>query len=601
MGSKKYLGESMIKLSDYIMEFLADYGVSVIFMVAGGGAMHLDDSLGKCKRIEHVSCLHEQAAAIAAQASAQAGARIGVALVTTGPGGTNAITGVAAAWTDSVPLLVISGQVKRSAMIGTSGLRSRGSQELNIVPVIKTITKFSACVLEPEKIKEYLEKALFEATHGRPGPVWLDVPLDVQAALIDKENLIGFKPNPELSLDFDFQTIVQLWNDAKRPVILAGHGIELSNAQNEFNELVEKLRVPVLTTWRSLGLIPEDNECFCGRPGGIAQRGANIVQQKADLIISIGCRLDGDQVGFNYSGFAKNAKKIIVDIDNAELSKFSEMVSATVVNMDAKYFIKQLSLKDKLIPVDQKWRKKAREIFKRYPVMQPEYRNHKIGIDIYHLVEILSQYSESSDVISPGNSAGAPNCTFQSWQVKKGQKFVCAAGFGSMGFGIPSAMGSAFANPDRKIICVNGDGGWQLNTQELETIRRFDLDIKFFVLNNRGYASILNMQRNYFDGRFVGCHPESGLTLPNTLKVAEAYGIKNLFIINSGDEVEPVVEKVLNSTGVAVCEVMVTPDQIYAPRLVSRIVDGNFITPTMENLWPYLPDNELRTILSDNF
>ncbi len=582
------------------MEFLADHGVTMIFMVAGGGAMHLDDSLGKCRRITHVSCLHEQAATIAAQASAQAGAKIGVALVTTGPGGTNAITGVAAAWTDSAPLLVISGQVKRSAMIGTSGLRSRGSQELNIVPVIKTITKFAVCIMEPEKIKEYLEKALYEATHGRPGPVWLDIPLDVQAAMIDEENLKGFQLAPEVNLDFDFQTIVQLWNDAKRPVILAGHGIELANAQSEFNQLIEKVKAPVLTTWKSLGLIPEDNECFCGRPGGIAQRGANIVQQKADLIISIGCRLDGDQVGFNYSGFAKNAKKIIVDVDNAELSKFTEMVSATIVNMDAKCFVKRLMSMDELIPADQNWRDNARKIFKKYPVMQPEYRKPQIGVNIYHLVEILSQFSTSTDVISPGNSAGAPNCTFQTWQVKEGQKFVCAAGFGSMGFGIPSAMGSAFANPSRRVICVNGDGGWQLNTQELETIRRFDLNIKFFVLNNRGYASIQNMQRNYFDGRLIGCHPESGLTLPNTLKVAEAYGIKNLFIINSGDEVEPVVEKVLNSTGAAVCEVMVTPDQIYAPRLVSRIVDGNFITPTMENLWPYLPAQELSSLMDEN-
>lgn len=589
----------MIKLSDYIMEFLVEYGVTHIFMVAGGGAMHLDDSLCKCNKITPVCCLHEQAATIAAQASAQAGAKIGVALVTTGPGGTNAITGVAAAWTDSVPLLVISGQVKRSAMIGSSGLRSRGSQELNIVPVIKTITKYSVCVLEPERIREYLEKAIYEATHGRPGPVWLDIPLDVQAAMIDEVKLMDDRAKPEGIVKFDSKKIVQFWNGSKRPVILAGHGIELSTAQSEFNQFIEKVKAPVLTTWRSLGLIAEDNEVFCGRPGGIAQRGANIVQQKADLILSIGCRLDGDQVGFNYSGFAKNAKKIIVDVDEAELGKFVEMNSAVIVKADAKDFIQQLLLENHLIPADKKWRTNAREIYNKYPVMQLEYRNHEVGVNIYHLVEAISGFANPSDVISPGNSAGAPNCTFQTWHVKLGQKFICATGFGSMGFGIPSAMGSAFANPGCRVLCLNGDGGWQLNTQELETIRRFNLNIKFFVLNNSGYASIRNMQRNYFEGRLIGCDTESGLTFPNTLQVAEAYGISNLFSIKSGDEVEAVVEKVLNSQGPAVCEVIVTPEQIYAPRLVSKIVNDNFITPMMENLWPYLPDEELDLLLNE--
>ncbi len=587
----------MIKLSDYVMKFLADNRVNHIFMVAGGGAMHLDDSLGQIKEITPVCCLHEHAASIAAQAYAQAGAKIGVVLVTTGPGGTNAITGVAAAWTDSVPLLVISGQVKRSAMIGDSGLRSRGSQELNIIPVIKTITKYSVCVLKPDSIKEYLENAIYEATHGRPGPVWIDIPLDVQASMIDEESLSVIQPKLEERLDFDLNAFMQLWNGSKRPVILAGHGIELSNAHNEFEVLVEKVKAPVLTTWRSLGLLAEDNECFCGRPGGIAQRGANIVQQKADLVISIGCRLDGDQVGFNYSGFAPNAKKIIIDIDEAELGKFSEMHSTILIRANAQDFIKRLLCENQLLIADQNWRRAAREIYKKYPVMQPEYRNPEIGVNIYHLIECLSQFSEPSDVISPGNSAGAPNCTFQTWHVKNGQKFVCAAGFGSMGFGIPSAMGSAFANPDCRIICVNGDGGWQLNTQELETIKRFNLNIKFFVLNNGGYASIRNMQNNYFSGRYIGSSPESGLTLPDTLDVAAGYGIQNLARIEQAENVVQIVQEVLRTKGPAICEVIVTPEQKYAPRLVSKIVDGKFQTPQMENLWPYLPEEELADLM----
>lgn len=590
----------MIKLSDYVMEFLADYGVTHIFMVVGGGAMHLDDSLGKCKRLQPVCCLHEQAATIAAQANAQAGAKIGVSLVTTGPGGTNAITGVAAAWSDSVPLLVISGQVKRAAMIGSSGLRTRGSQELSIISVIQSITKYSVCVLEPEKIKEYLEHALFEATHGRPGPVWIDIPLDVQASMIDEDSLQGFSPVSSAPSGFDLEEIVRLWNEAKKPAIIAGHGIELSHAEEEFRRLVDKTHAPVLTTWRSLGLIPEDDACFCGRPGGIAQRGANIVQQKADLILAIGCRLDGDQVGFNYAGFARNAKKIIVDVDQAELGKFKEMNDITLVNSDAKEFIRELLRVDLLRPAENRWREKARQIYQEFPVMQPEYRKHENGVNIYHLVEVLSSLAISTDVIAPGNSAGAPNCTFQAWHVKRGQKFICATGLGSMGFGIPSALGSAIENPSSRVFCLNGDGGWQLNTQELETIRRFELNIKFFVLNNNGYASIRNMQKNYFNGRLIGCTPESGLTLPDTLKVASAYGIKNLYSIKCGSEVEPVVREVIETPGPAVCEVMVTPDQIYAPRLVSKIIDGNFVTPPMENLWPEIPEAVMLRLCSED-
>ncbi len=589
----------MIKLSDYVMKYLAEYGVKHVFMVAGGGAMHLDDSLGKCKAITPVCCFHEHAAAIAAQAYARAGSKIGVALVTTGPGGTNSITGVAAAWVDSVPLLIISGQVKRSAMIGTSGLRQRGSQELNIIPVIKTITKYSVCVLDPSRIREYLEHAIYEATRGRPGPVWLDIPLDIQASLIDESALNYSVPKPEINQPVDLDSIVKTWNEAQRPVIFAGHGIELSTGQSEFAQFVEKVKAPVLTTWKSLGLMAEDHPCFCGRPGGIAQRGANIVLQKADLILSLGCRLDGDQVGFNYSGFGKNACKIIVDVDEAELTKYSEMSATSLVHSDAKELLSQLNLDGQLVPAHSDWLKNAREIYQRFPVMQPEYRNHAQGVNIYHLIEALSDAAGPDDVISPGNSAGAPNCTFQAWHVKAGQKFICAAGFGSMGFGIPSAMGSALANPTQRIICVNGDGGWQLNTQELETIRRFNLNIKFFVLNNGGYASIKNMQKNYFEGRQIGAGPESGLTLPSTFKVAEAYGIKNLFSIKSGDEVEKIVNSAFEMDGPVVCEVLVTPDQVYAPRLVSKIVDGKFVTPTMENLWPELPADELNRYLEN--
>jgi acetolactate synthase I/II/III large subunit len=505
----------MIKLSDYIMNFLSNNGVQHVFMVAGGGAMHLDDSLGQQKNITAVCCLHEQGAAIAAQAYAQSGAIIGVALVTTGPGGTNALTGLAAAWVDSVPLVIISGQVKRSTMIGDSGLRSRGSQELNIISMVKSVTKYAITVMEPEEIRYHLEKAFYEAKNGRPGPVWLDIPLDVQACMIDEDELKGFNPQKDAPNFPLLEHIVKTFNQSKRPVIMAGHGLELGHAEQDFIKLITKLNAPVLTTWRSLGLIGEDHPLFCGRPGGIGQRGANFVQQKADFILSIGCRLDNDQVGFRYDNFGPQAIKFIIDVDQAELSKFSEMKQVHTLQVDAGLFIRELS-KQEFIPGPDSWAKQARSLYQQFPVVLDEYRQENTGVNVYYLTETLSDMARQTDVISPGNSAGAPNCTFQTWKVKKGQKFICAAGFGSMGFGIPSAMGSALANSDQRVICVNGDGGWQLNTQELETISRLDLNIKFFVLNNNGYASIRNMQNNYFCGRLIGSTPESGLTLPDT-------------------------------------------------------------------------------------
>jgi acetolactate synthase I/II/III large subunit len=597
---KTILNNIMIKLSDYVINYLAQKGIKHIFMVVGGGAMHLDDSLAKCEAITHVCNLHEHAASIAAQAYAQAGGKIGVTIVTTGPGGTNSVTGVAAAWVDSVPMLVISGQVKRAAMIGNTGMRCRGSQEIDIISIVKPITKYALTILEPEKIKYHLEKALYEATHQRPGPVWLDIPLDVQAAMIDETTLEGYQPEAEIHAEMDISKLVWYLKRASNPVILAGHGIELAGAKKQFIRFAEHLNIPILTTWKSIGLIPEENHLFCGRPGGIAQRGANIVQERADVLLAIGCRLDNDQVGFNYDSFAPLAEKFIVDIDPHELLKFSSMERTHVIQGDAAEILDVLLQQD-IPPLTTEWVTKARAIYERFPVMQDEYRKHDDGVNIYHLIDVLSQYSDQSDVIAPGNSAGAPNCTFQAWKVKRYQKFVCAAGYGSMGFGIPSALASALANPDSRVICVNGDGGWQLNTQELSTISSLNLNIKFFILNNGGYASIRNMQDNYFNSRYIGSNSESGLSLPDTLKVASAYGIKNLYNIAVPKDVDDVVRLVLQSDGPTVCEVLITKEQKYAPRLMSRIVNGIITTPHMEDLWPELSRDELNKLLSDNY
>jgi acetolactate synthase-1/2/3 large subunit len=316
------------------------------------------------------------------------------------------------------------------------------------------------------------------------------------------------------------------------------------------------------------------------------------------VLLAIGCRLDNDQVGFNYDSFAPFAEKFIVDIDPHELLKFGSMERTHIIQGDAGEIIDVLLQQD-IPPLTTEWVTKARAIYERFPVMQNEYRKHDDGVDIYHLIDVLSQYSDQSDVIAPGNSAGAPNCTFQAWKVKEHQKFVCAAGYGSMGFGIPSALASALANPDSRVICVNGDGGWQLNTQELSTICNLNLNIKFFILNNDGYASIKNMQDNYFNGRYIGSTPASGLSLPDTLRVARAYGVENTYTLSSSAELDDGVKTVLESDGPAVCEVIVTKDQKFAPRLISKFSNGAIVTPHMEDLWPYLSENELNTLMKN--
>jgi len=579
------------------MEFVAGTGVKHIFLLAGGGSMHLVDSVSRNPNLEYVCCLHEQACAFAAEAYAEYTNNLGVALVTTGPGGTNAVTGVAAAWGESAPCLFLSGQVKRADLSGARGVRTMGPQEIDIVSVVRTITKYAKTIVDPQSIRYELEKAVHIATHGRRGPVWLDIPLDVQAAMIDETGLPGFTQPVGTSLsDCQLQVsqAIDLLNQSTRPVLFLGNGVRSAAAKGLVKRLIETLRIPVLVTWKLVDLLPDDHQFYAGRPGTVGQRGANFTQQNADCLLVLGARLDLLQTGFNHRNFARGATKIVVDIDPAELAKL-EMDIDVPVCADAADFISGLLHQSAAIASTDRscWLKRAKEWQKKYPVILPEYENEsQENVNVYTLVDVLSDELGPDDLIVPGSSGCCSEILLQSFRAKQGQRVVNAPTLGAMGTGLPGTIGACIASGRRRTICVNGDGGFQLNIQELETVKRLRLPVKYFVLCNGTYASIMATQRNYFQGRFAGSEPTSHLTLPNLTHVAEAYGIPAVQISGPGNLRERVRE-VLNQDGPAICAVRVANDQLTAPRITSTIrPDGSMVSKPMEDLWPFLPREE---------
>lgn len=588
----------MIKLSDYVVQFIEKLGVEHIFLLPGGGAMHLVDSVGKSKKLDYVGNLHEQACAIAADAYSQYSNNIGVALVTTGPGGTNTITGVAASWLDSIPVMIISGQVKTTDLAKERGVRQMGFQEIDIVSLVNPITKYTCLVKEPETIRYHLEKAVFLAKKGRPGPVWVDIPLDVQAALIDAEKLAGFngsqaETDTRMIRDQAAETI-RLLNNAQRPVVLVGNGVRLSNGVHEFLKVAELLQVPVLTTWKSIDFMAEDDPLFVGRPGAVGQRGANFAQQNSDFLLVIGARLDYGQTGYNHQNFARVAQKIMVDIDPNEIQKMETQIDIEVV-CDAKLYLKEiLNQRAKITKIDRtEWLRKCKQWQKEYPVVLPEYRQEK-QVNNYVLIDVLSELMTEDDVMIPGSSGASSEVTMQAFRVRKGQRILNSQGLGSMGFGIAASIGACLASGRKRTICIDGDGGFYLNVQELETAARLGLPIKFFILNNQGYASIRTTQSNYFDGRFVASDIGSGLTLPDAEKIAYAFGMP-FYKIENNINIEGKIKEVLDSEGPIICEVILSFDHVTAPKLSSyQKEDGSFVSRPLEDLAPFLSREELK-------
>lgn len=590
----------MIKLSDYVFSFIAGLGVKHVFLISGGGIMHLADSLGRNKDIEYICPLHEQAVAMATEGYARTKNDFGVALVTTGPGGTNAITGLAGAWISSAPCIFISGQVKLEDTIGNKQIRQFGIQEISIIDIVRPITKYAVMITDPSTIKYHLQKAVYIAKSGRPGPVWIDIPLDIQGAIIDENKLISLDSS-ELEENFDRNLLktkvsecLEMIKRSRRPIILAGNGVILAGAQKEFIQLIEKLKIPFLTTWGAADLVDNAHSLYIGRPGLMGQRGANFAIQNSDLLLCIGTRLFVAHTGYNVKAFAREAKKIVVDIDKRELEKGNVKIDLPI-NFDAKEFIKEMisQTADYSFKDNDNWIDTCRNWRARYPVVLPEYFNQKSSVNSYVFIDMLSDELDNTDVIVT-DMGTAKNCTMQTFKVKKGQRFFTSSGLASMGFGLPGSIGACLANDKKRTICISGDGGLQMNIQELQTFVYYNLPIKLFVISNQGYLTIRITQGAMFGGFYVGADESSGVSFPDIIKVAKAYGLKTEKI-TTHDGMRDKIRWVLNTSGPVVCEVVMAKNQLLAPKLKSKLhKDGTMASSPLEDMFPFLDREEFK-------
>jgi acetolactate synthase-1/2/3 large subunit len=584
-----------MRVADYLMSRLADAGAAHVFLLPGGGAMYLNDALVCEKRLTPIPCHHEQACGIAAEAWGRVRETFGVCMVTTGPGATNVITPVAGAWIESIPMLVISGQVKRPDRLAGRPLRQGGVQEVDIVPMVKTITKYAVTVDDPKQIRYHLERALFEMKDGRNGPVWLDIPLDVQAAPINPDELPGFTPDatPATALNTLAGEVMAMIGKAERPLLLAGHGVRLSGAAKAFTALAERLQVPVATTWNALDLLPWEHPLCAGRPGVVALRGANFAVQNCDLLISIGCRLDNIITAYNPRGFARGARKVVIDVDANEIAKL-DMDIALSVTADARDFIETLSRV--AIPSERKdtalWIKRCVDWKRRYPVNDGQPFPERGPVNHYHFVSALSDAIPPETLVSTGSSGLAVEVFYTVFRNKPGQRVFLTSGLGSMGYGLPAAIGACLANGGKPMVAVESDGSLQLNLQELATLAAQKLPITLIIMNNGGYASIRNTQRNYFAGRYVGTGPEVGLMLPDLEKVASTYGLPFLRISNAEDL--PALAEALQRPTLRLIEVMLTPNETLSPKVAALPqADGSMLSMPLEDMSPLLSLEQL--------
>ena len=591
----------MTTVARYVADRLSASGASHVFLVTGGGAMFLNDALCHEPGLTPVCFHHEQAAAMAAEAYARIAEHPPVLNVTTGPGGINALNGVFGAWTDSVPMIVISGQVKRATCLATTpvpGLRQLGDQEGEIVPMARGITKYAAVVERAEDIAWHLDQALHHAFDARPGPVWLDIPIDVQSAAIDPEALRRWTPPTGVppSCAAAVTEVIRHLREARRPVILAGTGVRAARAVAEFERVIRRLGVPVTTAWTH-DLIASDDPLYCGRPGSIGTRAGNFTVQSADLLLVLGSRLNIRQVSYNWQAFAPRAFKVQVDIDAAELAK-PTVKPDLAVQADLEEF---LAILDFALagwtrpPAHAEWLDWCRQRVMDYPVVQAHHRQFKGKINPYHFIDELFARLDGDDIVACGN-ATATIVPFQAGAIKPGMRLFSNSGSASMGYDLPAAIGAWFGalaarGEQKRIVCLAGDGSIMMNLQELQTIAHHRLPIKIFVLNNRGYLSIRSSQANFF-GRLVGESPDNGVGFPDFVAVATAFGIPARRVA-SADSAASIAE-VLAAEGPQLCDVILDPGQGFEPRMSSRkLPDGSIVTPPLEDMFPFLDRDEL--------
>lgn len=598
-----------IKVSNYIAQFLADHGVKDVFMITGGGAMHLNDAIGHHDSLHCTYNHHEQACAIAAEGYARLTGKVAAVCVTSGPGGTNAITGVLGGWQDSIPMLVLSGQVKRETTTWSTSvpLRQLGDQEFQIVDCVKNMTKYARMITEPMEIRYHLEKAWYLCEHGRKGPVWLDIPLDVQAAVVEEHDLRGFAAEEETTSSMSGMEMLRIHENpvydvrlttqiadrirvAERPVVLAGTGVRLSGAYEDFLKCIDTLQIPVVTAWNAHDLLWDEHPLYCGRPGSIGNRAGNFVVQNSDLLLVLGCRLNIRQISYNYKEFAKHAYKIVVDIDEAELHKPTVDIDLRI-HADVADVMKDIAVKELDTGKHQEWMEWCKNVKEKYPVALPSYFLKQKPLNPYAFIQRFSSCLSEGDRIICGNGSACV-ITFQTMQIQKGQRLFTNSGCAAMGYGFPAAIGCAVAEKGSRVICLDGDGSFQMNIQELQTVVYNRLNLKIFILNNNGYHSIRQTQTNLFEPPLVGVCDGNGLSFPSMEKIAWAYDIPYVRIDALAD-ISGEMRKILDIEGPVLCEVVVDPAQNFEPKLSSKVLpDGRIVSPEIDDMYPFLPREE---------
>ncbi len=594
-------GPNTIRLADYVAAFVRDQGVGSVFLVPGGGAMYLCDAFGNTPGLDYVPNHHEQASSIAAEAYSRVNGHLGCALVTTGPGGTNAVTACAGAWIESVPLLIISGQVKRSDMMGDSGVRQMGPQEVDIVSIVRPITKYAATVLDPQDIRVHLEQAVHLATTGRRGPVWIDIPLDVQAASIDPASLRPFdapvSSDSSAALSDACAQIMDLIEEAERPIILAGHGVRLAEAAEQFRTLYETLRIPVVTTWNATDLAPADHPLSVGKPGVVALRAPNFAIQNSDLVIAVGARLDNVVTAHNPEKFGRHAKKVMVDVDPAELAKFDGVESFVLrVQADARDFIEtMIPIARQSNPRDRSaWLARCADWKRRYPINDGAPFPTRGPISHFHLTQALSDELPAHSLIVTGSSGLAIEFFYTGFQNKEGQRVFLTSGLGAMGYGLPAMIGAYMASDRRPFVGIESDGSLMMNLQEMQTIASQKIPLRLIVFNNNGYASIRNTQRNYFDGRYVGSGSAGKLDIPDFVALAKTFGWE-AFRIEDAADLHEGLQRALSHCGPLLVDVKVVADEALFPKSAALPqADGSMRSMPLEDMSPLLPRDELR-------
>ncbi|MEY8523760.1 thiamine pyrophosphate-binding protein [Lachnospiraceae bacterium 38-10] len=592
-----------VKVSDYIADFLAEHGITNIFTVVGGGAMHMNDSFGHHSSLHCIYNHHEQASSIAAEAYFRVENKMAAVCVTSGPGAINALNGVAGAYMDSIPMLVLSGQAKSSITVRGSSLKLRtlGNQEFDIVSALGSMTKYTEMIMDAGRVRYCLEKALDIAMTGRPGPCWLDIPLDIQGAYVETDELRGYTAKKDKTivrgdaLGNAARKVAERIANAKRPVIYAGNGIRISGAVEILKRLTERTKIPVVTCWDSIDLIETENECYTGRGGTMGDRAGNFAVQNSDFLLCIGSRLNIYQVGYDVKTWAREAYVAVVDIDPEELKKPTIRVDMPIC-ADAGEFMESLigSLKPDAESNHAGWSEQCRRWKKQYPVVREKHYLEKGSVNIYAFIDKLGRMLPEGAVTVVANGS-ASVVGSQTYYIGKGQRFIMNCGLSSMGYDLPAAVGACVASGKREIICIAGDGSIQMNIQELQTIVTNQLPIKIFVINNGGYHQIRQTQNNVFHNGLIGVGPESGdLGFPDFEKLSAAYGIPYFRIGDNQEWIEK-AEEILSFAGFLLCEVICSTAQVFEPKSATKkLEDGTLVSPPLEDMAPFLSRDELK-------